>query len=55
MQKLYGELGEMKLELSNGRKDLSISKAMKSQLESEIHDLCKDYEKKSWMCVRMLS
>lgn len=43
------ELGEMKLELSQARGDLSASEAMKSRLESKVYNLsvrCKDYEKK---------
>lgn len=42
-------MGDTKLELSSARGDLSTSEAIKSQLESEIHDLsirCKDYKKK---------
>lgn len=49
MQRLSGELGKVKLELSKVQRDLSASVAMKRQLESEVHDLtvrCKDYEKK---------
>lgn len=36
---LSEELGEMKLEFSKAQGDLSASEVMKSQLESEIHDL----------------
>lgn len=45
---LSEELEETKLEFSKAQGDLSASEVMKSQLESEIHDLsvwCKDYEK----------
>lgn len=46
---MSGELGEMKLELSKARGDMSASEAIKSQIESEVHDLsdqCKAYKKK---------
>lgn len=49
MQKLSGELGEVKLELSRVRGDLSASEAVRRQLEGEVCDLstrCKEYEKK---------
>lgn len=45
VQRLFRELVETKVELSKARGDLSTSKTMRSQLESEIQ-AGKDYDKK---------
>lgn len=49
VRRLSRELGEVKLDLSKARADLSASEAVRRQLESEVLDLnvqYKDYEKK---------